>query len=374
MKSNQIISHSLLILSIFVMFTACSSLKGSKRHAELKTVEVNPMISEEDAGIANYSPADESIDSSLSRPFYRNDQLLNGYYLVENENSSWKDLSLKIYGNEDQSQFLQDANFNANLEVGQLIYYHSNVRPNDENQLLLLEEDLQLQAQLNAQKSVENLAQQNVEHYENVRTPSNDFHSDSYTVKKGDSLWTIAEKHLQSGLNWKSIYDLNQELIKNPDMIQAGLKIQLPNQLALKKKSQQDNFASENKYLEEKAQEKKAVNHEFNDKKPASVLPTPKKKEAPASEAKSSPEQTILQAAQVSPVNESHNDQAVDKENRTPASETKELAANQEERNVAAAVNSHKKEPNKKALYFFLILGLLSGAVIGLILIKPQNN
>ena len=35
-----------------------------------------------------------------------------------------------------------------------------------------------------------------------------------YTVKKGDSLWEIAEKYLSSGLDWKSIYSLNKDIIE----------------------------------------------------------------------------------------------------------------------------------------------------------------
>lgn len=37
----------------------------------------------------------------------------------------------------------------------------------------------------------------------------------SYTIKKGDTLWSIAEKLLGSGAKWKTIYDANKEIIES---------------------------------------------------------------------------------------------------------------------------------------------------------------
>ena len=49
-----------------------------------------------------------------------------------------------------------------------------------------------------------------------------------YTVQKGDTLWKIAAKELGSGHRWKYIYELNKKRIKNPDKLQAGMRLELP--------------------------------------------------------------------------------------------------------------------------------------------------
>lgn len=49
-----------------------------------------------------------------------------------------------------------------------------------------------------------------------------------YTVKQGDCLWTIAKKHLGDGSKWKEIYNLNKDIISNPDLIQVGQILKLP--------------------------------------------------------------------------------------------------------------------------------------------------
>lgn len=47
-----------------------------------------------------------------------------------------------------------------------------------------------------------------------------------YTVKEGDSLWSIAETELKDGYKWTEIAKTNS--IANPDSIDAGQKITLP--------------------------------------------------------------------------------------------------------------------------------------------------
>lgn len=46
-----------------------------------------------------------------------------------------------------------------------------------------------------------------------------------YTVKKGDTLWTISQKYLGSGYKYKEIKDLNA---LNSDMIYAGQTLKVP--------------------------------------------------------------------------------------------------------------------------------------------------
>ena len=50
----------------------------------------------------------------------------------------------------------------------------------------------------------------------------------TYTVKKGDCLWRIAKKQLGSGADYKKIYELNKDKIKNPNLIYPGQKLVLP--------------------------------------------------------------------------------------------------------------------------------------------------
>ena len=50
----------------------------------------------------------------------------------------------------------------------------------------------------------------------------------TYEVKSGDSLWAIAAKMLGSGARWKEIYNLNKDIIKDPNLIRPGWKLKLP--------------------------------------------------------------------------------------------------------------------------------------------------
>ena len=47
-----------------------------------------------------------------------------------------------------------------------------------------------------------------------------------YVVVKGDSLSKIGQKY---GVKWKDIYEINKDLIKDPDLIQPGWKLKIPN-------------------------------------------------------------------------------------------------------------------------------------------------
>ena len=50
----------------------------------------------------------------------------------------------------------------------------------------------------------------------------------TYTVKGGDTLSSIAKNKLGSSSKWKDIYNLNKDIIKDPNLIHKGQKLKLP--------------------------------------------------------------------------------------------------------------------------------------------------
>ena len=50
----------------------------------------------------------------------------------------------------------------------------------------------------------------------------------TYTVAKGDNLSRIAKKLYGDANKWRKIHEANQELIKNPDLIQPGWVLKIP--------------------------------------------------------------------------------------------------------------------------------------------------
>ena len=46
-----------------------------------------------------------------------------------------------------------------------------------------------------------------------------------YVVVKGDNLTKIGKKY---GVSWKEIYEVNKDIIKDPDLIQPGWKLKIP--------------------------------------------------------------------------------------------------------------------------------------------------
>lgn len=58
------------------------------------------------------------------------------------------------------------------------------------------------------------------------------YHGD-YVVKKGDSLWKIAKSFYGNGAHYMEIFNVNQDLLKNPNKIYTGQVLRIP---ALKNK------------------------------------------------------------------------------------------------------------------------------------------
>ena len=52
--------------------------------------------------------------------------------------------------------------------------------------------------------------------------------AETYTVAAGDSLWGIAAKTLGSGAKWSAIYEINQAVIADPNLIYVGQELVIP--------------------------------------------------------------------------------------------------------------------------------------------------
>lgn len=50
-----------------------------------------------------------------------------------------------------------------------------------------------------------------------------------YTVKSGDTLSKIATKYLQNPQRYTDIFNMNKDILKNPDQIDVGQKLRIPN-------------------------------------------------------------------------------------------------------------------------------------------------
>ena len=49
-----------------------------------------------------------------------------------------------------------------------------------------------------------------------------------YVVQSGDSLSKIAKKFYGNANSWKRIFDANKDVVKNPDVIQPGWMLRIP--------------------------------------------------------------------------------------------------------------------------------------------------
>jgi nucleoid-associated protein YgaU len=52
--------------------------------------------------------------------------------------------------------------------------------------------------------------------------------SRTYTVQKGDNLSKIAKEMYGNANAWRRIYEANQDIIKNPDLIRPGQVLKIP--------------------------------------------------------------------------------------------------------------------------------------------------
>lgn len=51
---------------------------------------------------------------------------------------------------------------------------------------------------------------------------------DLYVIKKGDTLWKIANIFYKNGSKWQLIYDANRDVLQTPQSLKAGLELRIP--------------------------------------------------------------------------------------------------------------------------------------------------
>ena len=57
---------------------------------------------------------------------------------------------------------------------------------------------------------------------------SNIHESQTYVVKKGDTLWSISDKFYNDGKDWKKIQEANMAKLKNPKNLKPGMTLTIP--------------------------------------------------------------------------------------------------------------------------------------------------
>jgi len=67
---------------------------------------------------------------------------------------------------------------------------------------------------------------------ENIKTEDDTPEGSFHTVKKGDTLWAIAEKAYGDGSKYMVIFEANKPMLSHPDKIYPGQKLRIPAQKA----------------------------------------------------------------------------------------------------------------------------------------------
>ena len=52
--------------------------------------------------------------------------------------------------------------------------------------------------------------------------------SELYTVKRGDTLWSIAHKFYGKGSQWHRVYEANRDKLPEPGRLRPGMQLQIP--------------------------------------------------------------------------------------------------------------------------------------------------
>jgi nucleoid-associated protein YgaU len=63
----------------------------------------------------------------------------------------------------------------------------------------------------------------------NVTSGSDAFDATQYhEVVSGDTLWKISERYYGDGSLYKNIFEANQDILKDPNVIKVGQKLRIP--------------------------------------------------------------------------------------------------------------------------------------------------
>src|SRR6185369_11245049 len=60
--------------------------------------------------------------------------------------------------------------------------------------------------------------------------------TEAYTVAHGDNLWVLSEKLYGDSFQWPLLFTGNQDVIKDPDLIYAGQKVHVQNDVKQEEK------------------------------------------------------------------------------------------------------------------------------------------
>lgn len=137
---------------------------------------------------------------------------------IQNARDKLEPLKLQILGT--------DLDINFTVVVSSLEYEERGGAPGELYYTIELSEWREYRAiplDLNQQNGVEELV-------ENPTPRSGEpVPKETYTVRKGDSLWAISKRQCGDGSKWRAIYDLNRGTIgSNPNLIRPGQVLQLP--------------------------------------------------------------------------------------------------------------------------------------------------
>ncbi len=69
---------------------------------------------------------------------------------------------------------------------------------------------------------------ENMPDFSNVQSGSSSTATKIYVVVSGDSLSKIAKREYGNANEWKRIYEANKDVLKDPDKIYPGQKLNIP--------------------------------------------------------------------------------------------------------------------------------------------------
>ncbi len=87
-------------------------------------------------------------------------------------------------------------------------------------------------------------------------------HTAPYTVQKGDCLWNISKRFYQNSFEWPLVYHHNQPLIQDPDKIDVGWMLVIPEEVGSGEVNQAIRFALDYKGLTQTTAHRRAASPE----------------------------------------------------------------------------------------------------------------